>query len=417
MTTNKLRNIAFAALLLLTGAPGAPAQPQLHASTASVGTPGANRQASPSADSAQLAGEARRALSEGDYASAITSLERLARLQPGVAEVHADLGMAYYFAGRPEDAIGQCRAALKLKPSLAHAHYFLGASLAEGGQCKDALAYLEKDYSRATEPQLKRVLGTDAVRCNMALNRPDKAVDFIRLLGYDAPDDPEVLYLSSHVYSELSTRASQRLLMTAPGSPQAHQLNAEVLEMQEKPNEAAEEYRKVLSLNPKLPGIHYRLGRLLLAGPRGPTTLDDARREFEGELKTDPGNAAAEYELGEMAREARLWGQAVEHFERAVRLESQFTEALIGLGKSLVSAGRAQEAVAPLEKAVKLEPQNPNAHYQLSFAYRRLGREEEAKKELAAYKETHEKLVKSRQAIRAGIQGEMSVTQSETPPE
>jgi predicted Zn-dependent protease len=130
--------------------------------------------------------------------------------------------------------------------------------------------------------------------------------------------------------------------------------------MQEKPNEAAEEYRKVLSLNPKLPAIHYRLGRLLLAGPRGPTTLDDARREFEEELKTDPGNAAAEYELGEMAREARLWGQAVEHFERAVRLESQFTEALIGLGKSLVSAGRAQGAVAPLEKAVKLDPQNPN---------------------------------------------------------
>jgi len=172
------------------------------------------------------------------------------------------------------------------------------------------------------EPQLKRLLGTDAVRCNMALNRPDKAVDFIRLLGYDALDDPEVLCLSSHVYSELSTRASQRLLMTAPGYPQAHQLNTEVLEMQEKPNKAAEEFRKVLSLNPKLPGIHYRLGRLLLAGPHGPTTLADARREFEEELKTDPDNAAAEYELGEMAREARLWGQAVEHFERAVRLES-----------------------------------------------------------------------------------------------
>lgn len=417
MRINELRNTSFVALLLLTGAPGALVQPQLHASTANEGTPGANRQASPSGDSAQLAGEARRALSEGNYAGAITTLERLAKLQPGVAEVHADLGMAYYFAGRSEDAIGQCREALKLKPSLAHAHYFLGASLAEEGQCEDALAYLEKDYSRVPEPQLKRVLGTDAVRCNMALNRPDRAVDLLRLLSHDTPDDPEVLYLSSHVYSELSTRASQRLLMTAPGSTQAHQLNAEVLEMQEKANEAAEEYRKVLSLNPKLPGIHYRLGRLLLAGPRGPTTLDDARREFEEELKTDPGNAAAEYELGEMAREARQWGQAIEHFERAARLASQFTEALIGLGKSLVSAGRAQEAVAPLEKAVKLEPQNPNAHYQLSFAYRRLGREEEARKELAAYKEVHEKLLKSRQAIRAGIQGEMSVPQSETPPE
>jgi tetratricopeptide (TPR) repeat protein len=370
-----------------------------------------------SGDSAELAAEAQSALSKGDYAGAITSLERLAKLQPGVAEVHANLAVAYYSAGRYGDAIKQGREALTLKPSLVHAHFFLGASLAEGGQCKDALPYLEKDYPRVSEPQLKRVLGTDAVRCNMVLNRPDSAVDFIRLLSRDFTDDPEVLYLSSQLYSELSTRASQRLLTAAPGSPQAHQLNAEVLEMQEKPNEAAEEYRKVLALNPRAPGIHYRVGRLLLAGPRGPTTLDDARREFGEELTIDPNNAAAEYELGEMARQARQWDQAIEHFTRAVRLEPEFTEALIGLGKSLVSAGRAQEAVAPLQDAVRLEPQNPNAHYQLSFAYRRLGREPEAQKELAAYKETHEKSVQTQRAIRAGMLGDMSQPQSETPPE
>ena len=404
-----------ATLLLLLGPGRAPVQAQVGGNIASQQKPSVNRGLS--GDSAELAAEAQSALSKGDYAGAITSLERLAKLQPGVAEVHANLAVAYYSAGRYGDAIKQGREALTLKPSLVHAHFFLGASLAEGGQCKDALPYLEKDYPRVSEPQLKRVLGTDAVRCNMVLNRPDSAVDFIRLLSRDFTDDPEVLYLSSQLYSELSTRASQRLLTAAPGSPQAHQLNAEVLEMQEKPNEAAEEYRKVLALNPRAPGIHYRVGRLLLAGPRGPTTLDDARREFGEELTIDPNNAAAEYELGEMARQARQWDQAIEHFTRAVRLEPEFTEALIGLGKSLVSAGRAREAVAPLENAVKLDPQNPNAHYQLSFAYRRLGREPEAQKELAAYKETHEKFAQTQRAIRAGMLGDMSQPQSETPPE
>ena len=404
-----------ATLLLLLGPGRAPVQAQVGGNIASQQKPSVNRGLS--GDSAELAAEAQSALSKGDYAGAITSLERLAKLQPGVAEVHANLAVAYYSVGRYGDAIKQGREALTLKPSLVHAHFFLGASLAEGGQCKDALPYLEKDYPRVSEPQLKRVLGTDAVRCNMVLNRPDSAVDFIRLLSRDFTDDPEVLYLSSQLYSELSTRASQRLLTAAPGSPQAHQLNAEVLEMQEKPNEAAEEYRKVLALNPRAPGIHYRVGRLLLAGPRGPTTLDDARREFGEELTIDPNNAAAEYELGEMARQARQWDQAIEHFTRAVRLEPEFTEALIGLGKSLVSAGRAQEAVAPLQDAVRLEPQNPNAHYQLSFAYRRLGREPEAQKELAAYKETHEKSVQTQRAIRAGMLGDMSQPQSETPPE
>ncbi|HTG60997.1 MAG TPA: tetratricopeptide repeat protein [Terriglobia bacterium] len=405
-----------AALLLLLDRGSAPVAAQVAGGSASQHKPAVNPGAL-SGDSAELAAEAQSALSKGDYGGAITSLERLAKLQPGMAEVHANLAVAYYSVGRYGDAVKQGREALTLKPSLVHAHFFLGASLAEGGQCKDALPYLEKDYTRATEPQLKRVLGTDAVRCNMVLNRPDSAVDFIRLLSRDFSDDPEVLYLSSQLYSELSTRASQRLLITAPGSPQAHQLNAEVLEMQEKPNEAEEEYRKVLALNPRAPGIHYRVGRLLLAGPRGPTTVDDARREFEEELTIDPSNAAAEYELGEMARQARQWDLAIEHFARAAQLEPEFTESFIGLGKSLVSAGRAQEAVAPLENAVKLEPQNPNAHYQLSFAYRRLGREQQAQAELAAYKETHEKSVQTQRAIRAGVLGDMSQPQSETPPE
>ena len=405
-----------AALLLLLDRGSAPVAAQVAGGSASQHKPAVNPGAL-SGDSAELAAEAQSALSKGDYGGAITSLERLAKLQPGIAEVHANLAVAYYSVGRYGDAVKQGREALTLKPSLVHAHFFLGASLAEGGQCKDALPYLEKDYTRATEPQLKRVLGTDAVRCNMVLNRPDSAVDFIRLLSRDFSDDPEVLYLSSQLYSELSTRASQRLLITAPGSPQAHQLNAEVLEMQEKPNEAEEEYRKVLALNPRAPGIHYRVGRLLLAGPRGPTTVDDARREFEEELTIDPSNAAAEYELGEMARQARQWDLAIEHFARAAQLEPEFTESFIGLGKSLVSAGRAQEAVAPLENAVKLEPQNPNAHYQLSFAYRRLGREQQAQAELAAYKETHEKSVQTQRAIRAGVLGDMSQPQSESPPE
>jgi len=251
----------------------------------------------------------------------------------------------------------------------------------------------------------------------MSANDSDQALSLVRSLDRDLPNDPDVLYLSSHVYSSLSTRASQRLLMTAPGSYQAHQLNAEVLAIQDKLSEAAAEYRQVLSLNPHLSGIHYELGELLLAGERGPNTLDEAQQEFEEELKIDPRNATAEYELGEMARQGRQWNEAIQHFQHAVTLDPQFAEALIGLGKSLVSAGRPQEAVAPLERAVKLDPGNANGHYQLSFAYRRAGREEDAGKELAAYREIHDNLQKTQLRIRTGILGNLSQPQTDTPPE
>jgi len=366
---------------------------------------------------AQIAAEAQAAIRKGDYPTAIQNFEKLVKIAPGIAEVHANLATAYYSLGRFGDAAHEAGVALKLKPSLTNAHFFLGLSLAESGRCNEALPYFEKDYARVPDPQLKRVMGTDALRCAMNIGDPDKAIDFVRSMNHDFPNDPDLLYLSSHLFSDLSTQASQRLLMMAPGSYQAHQLNAEVLEIQGKLHEAGEEYRKVLALNPGPGGIHYELGRLLLAGDRGPGTLSEAQHEFEEEIKKDPGNPAPEYELGEMARQARQWNDAIGHFERAAELDPQFSEALIGLGKSLVSAGRVQEAVTALERAVKLDPTNPNAHYQLSFAYRRLGRDQEAAKELSAYRETHDKFAGTMQRIRMGIIGNIAQPQTDSPPE
>jgi Flp pilus assembly protein TadD len=369
------------------------------------------------AEVAQIASEAQAALNRGDTQGAINSFERLVKLAPGVAEYHSNLGMAYYTAGRSLNASQAFRQALKLKPGLTHAHFFLGASLADAGRCSEAMPYLDKDAPRVTEPHLRKILETDAVRCSMALNQPDKTLDWLRMLNRDFPDDPDALYMSAHIYSDLSTVASQRLLATAPASIQAHQLNAEVQEMQEKWQDAAVEYRKVLAMNPRMLGIHYRLGHLLLEAPPGPNTFDEARRQFEEELKIDPGNAGAEYELGEMARQARQWNVAIEHFTRAVTLDPDFVDALTGLGKALVSAGRAAEAVAPLERAVKLAPDDPVPHYQLSFAYRRVGRSQDAEKELVVYRQTHDKALQMRQAIRAGIMGRMTQEQTAEPPE
>jgi Flp pilus assembly protein TadD len=89
----------------------------------------------------------------------------------------------------------------------------------------------------------------------------------------------------------------------------------------------------------------------------------------------------------------------------------------VGLGKSLVSAGRAGEAVAPLERAVKLAPHEAVAHYQLSFAYLRSGREADAQRELALYREAHEQQHQIAQTIRQGISGSISRPQTAEPPE
>ena len=281
-------------------------------------------------------------------------------------------------------------------------------ALAESGRCREAIPLLKRDLSLISDPEQKRVAGLAGVRCAMGINQPDDAVDFIRTLLRNFPQDAEVLYQAVHVYSDLSLRASQDLLFKAPSSYQVRLLNAEALETQERWNEAAAEYRAIMAQNPSLPGIHYRLGRLLLSLPDSlvtPTTRDEARREFEEELKINPRNAGAEYVLGEMARQARDWPQAIDRFSKAAKLNPAFTDAFIGLGRSLIADRKFNEAIAPLEQAVKLQPDSPAAHYHLAIAYSRTGRKEEAERESAVFRQVSDKASKMKQDVQTGILG------------
>lgn len=389
----------------------------VYAYAQSTPTPRGSSTPAPSAEVTELARQAQKALDQGDSETAVRDYGRLVKMAPAVADYHLNLGIAYYSSDRPFDAVEPLRQALKLKPALAQARYYLGASLAESGRCEEAIPLLLRDGPRVAEPQLKRTVEADGLKCAMALDQEDRALDFLRLLRRDFPKDPEVLYLTVHVYSDLSTRASQRLLVDAPASYQVHLLDAEILEMQEKWDEAEAEYRRVLAIDPHVAGMHFRIGRLLLTRPKTATTMADAKREFEAELKSDPNNAAAEYVLGELARQAREFLEAIEHFSRASKLDPSFVDAFIGLGKSLVAAGRIPEAVAPLEAAAKLEPQNPVAHYQLAYAYRRAGRTQDADRELVAYRQTNEQARRNLQDIRAAVTGRTTPAQTAEPPE
>ncbi len=277
--------------------------------------------------------------------------------------------------------------------------------LAESGHCREALPLLKTAVTRASDPETKKRLGLNGVHCGMALHDLDSAATFLRGLSSGFPNDPEVLYLTVHVFSELSVRASQQLMVSAPTSYQVRLLNGEALEAQGKWDEAVAEYREVLNRNPDLPGIHYRVGRLVLAGPKTDENKKAAELEFEQELKVDPSNAGAEYILGELARQDQQFPLAIGHFERATRLDAGFADAFIGLGRSMLEDGRNAEALVPLQTAAKLRPDNPASHFYLSTAYRRTGHPEEAQHELTLHEQASEKVRQMKQEIETGVAG------------
>src|SRR5947209_8658874 len=256
--------------------------------------------------------------------------------------------------------------------------------LAQNGRCEEAVPALKRASQITIDKRIKRAAAFAGVRCAMLIDQTGTAVDLLQMLNREFPHDPEVLFLSVHTYSDLSTKAAQKLAVTAPNSIDAHKLNAEALEAQGKWDAAEKEYKAILAGSPQQPGIHFLLGRLLLSKPdAGPTPGEYARKEFQEELKIDPSNAGAEYVLGEMARQDSQWPEAIQHFSRATELDAGFGDAFLGLGSSLLSAKRFTDAIPPLETAVKLEPRNPATHYSLATALTRAGRKEAADKEFA----------------------------------
>src|SRR5579871_769380 len=89
---------------------------------------------------------------------------------------------------------------------------------AEAGHCNEAVPQLARLLNQIAVPDLKRKAGMAGVRCSMALNDAAHATAFLAYLNRQFPHDPAILYLSTHVYSDLSVRASNDLLATAPSS-------------------------------------------------------------------------------------------------------------------------------------------------------------------------------------------------------
>jgi tetratricopeptide (TPR) repeat protein len=332
--------------------------------------------------------QGQQALAQGRYAEAEVAFEKLRELEPGVAEVHANLGVIYFQERKFEAAVSALRQALKLKPALPKTSALLAMSLSELGRYGEALPGLEKGFRQSTDPPIKRMCGLQLLRAYTGLRRDSRAVEVALELNRLYPDDPEVLYHTGRIFGNFAFLNMQKLAQVAPSSVWRHQAEAEAYESQGSSDAAISEYRQVLSVDPRRPGIHYRVGRTLLARSRQGNTPDDmaaAAKEFAQELEVDPGNANAAYELAEIHRNAGEFDEAQKFFVQALQYYPDFEEAQLGLAAVLMSLQKPDLALPHLQKAVTVNAGNEVAWYRLSQVQGMLGHEAEQKKAFAEF--------------------------------
>lgn len=329
--------------------------------------------------------QAQRAMAGKDWEAAAKALEKMTKLAPGVGEVYGNLGVAYYSLSRVSEAAQAFERALKLDPNMKRAQVMLGLCFAEMGRNQEAVAILAPAFRRPSDRQMGRLIGLDLQRAYVGLQQHDQAMSVADQLLERFPDDPEILFHASRLHADRAYDLMVQLMRGAPDSIWVHYATAEVHESLQHYDLAIAEYRAILDKEPRLPGIHFRLGRVMLARSKDPAAMDEAAREFELELAISPQNADAEYELGELYRQRGQFGPALEHFSRAVLAVPKFAEARLGLARTLISAGKPREALTHLQEAAALNPQDEVPHFLLASAYKALDDSANQQKEMAQF--------------------------------
>ena len=316
-------------------------------------------------------------------------LDRAQQLEPDLAEAHAGRALLAYLAGEPKSQIRYARKALASNPSDVNAMNWLQMALTTLGRYEEALPGLQKGFGQSSDVGLRRLTGLQLQRSYTGLAQDDQAVEVALRLTRLYPDDPEILYHTGRLISNYAYLLTMKLAEVAPTSVWTHQAAGEANESLGNYDAALDDYRKVLVLDPDRPGIHYRLGRVFLARARPPLAESDAEaqaaEEFEQELRIDPTNANAAYELGELLRKAGDLDRAGELFALAVEHYPEFEQGLVGLGRVLIAQGSPGPALPHLEKAAALDPEDDVAYFHLWQAHRALGNAEEEKRALAEF--------------------------------
>lgn len=141
--------------------------------------------------------------------------------------------------------------------------------------------------------------------------------------------------------------------------------------------DALSHLKKAVALKPSFSVGRNTLGRVYLESgeyDQAITTLKELTRDA---LYATPHFPLSN--LGEAYFYKQDFPHAIDHFERALKVNPDFVPALHGLGRSYVAMARGRLALGYLQKAIKLAPNVPQIHFDAAEAYEQVGQIQQAR--------------------------------------
>jgi tetratricopeptide (TPR) repeat protein len=287
------------------------------AATPALGQTAASAPQDPKAQAQYEFMMARRMESSGDLTGALASLERARRLDPGAAEIPAEIAGYYYRQNRPTDAVAAAEQALTIDKDNVEAHNILGtvySSWADGAtppaagkspvSTRDAaiehLTAIQNTPLMATNPNLQMTLG----RLQLRAGRIDLAVPILEKVAAQAPWSPQPLLLlyEAQVSQGKLDEAERLLAQAAEIDPRYYAQLGQFYERQGKWQDSASAYEEAIgSLRQPSRDLQIRYAAVLINMEGGAAK---ARQILADLLKASPDDTRLLYMMSTAERTA-----------------------------------------------------------------------------------------------------------------
>jgi tetratricopeptide (TPR) repeat protein len=299
-------------------------------------------------------GEVRRLSRQGKYDEALIQLQNLAAMQPALKGLSHEFGVTYFKKADYLKAVESFKKALAEDPGDDEAVQLMGLSYYLAGRPAEAIAPLEKvqTWYASANVDAAYILGSCYIQTKDYLNAR-KA--FAKMFG--VPEESAASYLFTarmllrQDFGLVAEEYAKKAVELDPKLPLAHSLLGELYLYKSRLPEAIEQFQEELKLNPGDPGVYYRLADAYSRLQK----YEVAERLLQRSIWLDATSTGPYILMGKVLEKKGETALAVRALQRALAMDPNNPIPHHLLGQAYRELGRTEEAERELKLSEQLQ--------------------------------------------------------------
>ncbi|MBO0911694.1 MAG: tetratricopeptide repeat protein [Acidobacteria bacterium] len=293
-------------------------------------------------------------LEQGKYDEAVSELQQLSSSRPAPKALSHELGAAYYRKGDYVHAVDSLKLAVEEDPQDNEAIQLLGLSYYLAGKPRDAIPLLEKVGAWYPQANVDAayILGQCYIQTK---DYPHARQAFAKMFDLE-PDAAGSYLLTARMlfrqeFQPIALEYAQKAAALDPRLPQVHFLLGEIHLSQSQVAEAISDFRAELTLNPSNAAAYYKLADAYSRIQK----FDDAEKLLQRSIWLDPTTTGPYILLGKVLEKKGEPQLALRALQRAAAMDPNNSMTHHLLGQAYRDLGDQEQAERELKLSGELE--------------------------------------------------------------